>query len=183
MTVSEYAVQFNDLARHALALVATVRRLEMEMEIPYQQVMGITRRLEEFDIILGMDWFLPYHAILDCHAKIVKLAMPGLPWIECRGALDYVPSRVISFLKVQCMVEKGCNAYLSFVRDVSVDTPTVESVPVVRDYLDAFSEDLSGMPPDRDIDFSIDLLPGTQPIYIPPYHMAPTKLKELKEQL
>ncbi|XP_070046333.1 uncharacterized protein [Nicotiana tomentosiformis] len=51
------------------------------------------------------------------------------------------------------MVEKGCNAYLAFMRDVSVNTPRVELVPVVRDYPDIFLADLSGMLPDRDIDF------------------------------
>ncbi|XP_070036495.1 uncharacterized protein [Nicotiana tomentosiformis] len=107
----------------------------------------------DFDIILGMDWLSPYHAILDCYAKTVALSMPSLLRLEWRA----------------------------YVRDVSVDTPTVESVPVVRDFSDVFSVDLSGIPPDRDIDFGIDLLPGTQPISIPPYHMAPTELKELKE--
>jgi len=71
---------------------------------------------------------LLYHAILYCHAKTVTLSMPGLPRLEWRGALDYVPSRVVSFLKAQRMVEKGCDAYLAFVRDVSADTPTIESV-------------------------------------------------------
>ena len=70
------------------------------------------------------------------------------------------------------MVEKGCDAYLAYVRDVSIDTPIVESVPVMRDF-----------PADRDIDFGIDLLSGTQPISIPLYRMAPPELKELKDQL
>ncbi|XP_070036782.1 uncharacterized protein [Nicotiana tomentosiformis] len=127
----------------------------------------------DFDIILRMDWLLPYHDILDCHTKIVTMAMPGLPRLEWRGALDYVPSRVISFLKAQRMVEKGCNAYLAFVRDVSDDTLAVESVPIARGFPDVFPADLPGMLPDRDIDFGIDLLLGTQPISIPPYRMAP----------
>ncbi|XP_070041148.1 uncharacterized protein [Nicotiana tomentosiformis] len=115
----------------------------------------------DFDAILGMDRLLPYHAILDCHAKTITLAMPGLPRLEWRGTLDYVP--------------------IAFVRDVSVDTPTVESIPVVRDFPDVFPADLPSMPPDSDIDFGIDLLPGTQPISIPPYRIAPVKLNELKE--
>ncbi|XP_070057450.1 uncharacterized protein [Nicotiana tomentosiformis] len=55
----------------------------------------------------------------------------GLPQIEWRGALNYVPSRVICFLKALCMVEKMYDAYLAFVRNTSVDTPTVESVLVI----------------------------------------------------
>ncbi|XP_070042460.1 uncharacterized protein [Nicotiana tomentosiformis] len=67
--------------------------------------------------------------------------------------------------------------------DVSVDTPTIDSVPVVQEFTDVFPTDFPGMPPDRDIDFGIDLVPGTQPISIPPYRMAPADLMELKEQL
>jgi len=137
----------------------------------------------DFDIILGMDWLSPYHAILDCYAKMVILAMPGPPRLEWRGTSDHVPSRVVSFLKAQRMVEKGCDAYLAYVRDVSIDTPIMESVPIVMDFPDVFPADLPGMPPDRDIDLGIDLLPGTRPISIPPYRMAPIELKELKEQL
>ncbi|XP_070036104.1 uncharacterized protein [Nicotiana tomentosiformis] len=59
----------------------------------------------------------------------------------------------------------------------------MDSVPVVCEFPDVFPVDLLGMPPDRDIDFCIDLAPGTQPISIPPYRMAPPELKELNEQL
>ncbi|XP_070032147.1 uncharacterized protein [Nicotiana tomentosiformis] len=132
----------------------------------------------DFDVILGMDWLSPYHTILDCHAKTVTLAMLVLPHLEWMGTLDYIPSRVMSFLKAQLMVEKGCEAYLSFMRYVSADTPTIESVPVVRDFPDVFPVDLLGMPPNRDIDFGIDPVPVTQSISIPPYRMALVELKE-----
>ncbi|XP_070015480.1 uncharacterized protein [Nicotiana sylvestris] len=82
----------------------------------------------------------------------MTLAMPELPRLEWKGSLDYIPSRVISHLKAQWMVEKGCLAYLAFGRDVSADTPIVESVLVVRDFPDVFPAELPGMPPDRGID-------------------------------
>ncbi|XP_070042918.1 uncharacterized protein [Nicotiana tomentosiformis] len=135
----------------------------------------------DFDVILGMNGLSSYHAILDYHAKTMTLAMPRLPQLEWRCTLDYIPSRVVSFLKAQRMVEKGCGAYLAFVRDVSGDTPIVESVPVVGDFPGVFPADHPGMPPNRDINFGIDLLPSTQPIYILLYRMAPVELKELKE--
>ncbi|XP_070032130.1 uncharacterized protein [Nicotiana tomentosiformis] len=137
----------------------------------------------DFDVILGIDWLSPCHALLDCHAKTVMLVITGVTRFERRGSMDYVPIRVISYLKAQWMVEKGSLAYLVFVRDVSVDNPTTESAPVVRDFPYVFPADLSGMPPDRDIDFGIDLIPGTQPISISPYRMALIELKKLKEQL
>ncbi|XP_070034504.1 uncharacterized protein [Nicotiana tomentosiformis] len=109
--------------------------------------------------------------------------MPGLPRIEWRGSLDYVSSRVISYLKAQRIVGKGCLAYLAFVRDVGADTPAIKSISVVRDFPDVFPTDLPRMPSDKDIDFGIDLVLGTQPISIPPYRMSSAELKELKEQL
>ncbi|XP_070034815.1 uncharacterized protein [Nicotiana tomentosiformis] len=137
----------------------------------------------DLDVILGMDWLSPCHVVLYCHSKTVMLAMSGLPRIEGRVSPDYVHSKVILYLKAQQMVGKGCLSYLAFVRDVSADAPTVDSVPVVQEFLDVFPADLSGMPLDRDIDFGIDLASGTQPVSIPPCHMAPTELKELKDQL
>ncbi|XP_070009846.1 uncharacterized protein [Nicotiana sylvestris] len=118
----------------------------------------------DFDVILGVDWLSPYDATLDCHVKTMTLAMPGLPRHKTDGW-------------------EGCEAYLVFLRDVSVDTPTVESLLVVRDFSDVFVADLPGMHPDRDINFGIDLVPGTYPISIPPYRMAPVELNELNEQL
>ncbi|XP_070007953.1 uncharacterized protein [Nicotiana sylvestris] len=131
-----------------------------------------------FEVILGMDWLYPYQAILDCHAKSVTLVMPGLEW---KGSTVDTSSQVISFLKARQMVEKGCLAYLAYVRDTTAETPTIDSVPVVQEFSYVFPSDLPGMPPDCDIDFFIDLALGTQPISIPPYCMAPKELKDLKE--
>ena len=61
------------------------------------------------------------------------------------------------------------------------DEKTVHDVPVVRDYPDVFPEELSGMPPDRDVEFIIDLLPGTGPIAKRPYRMSVDELTELKK--
>ncbi|KAH0665419.1 hypothetical protein KY285_026625 [Solanum tuberosum] len=81
------------------------------------------------------------------------------------------------------LVGQGCLAYLAHIRDVEVEFPSIVSIPVVSEFREVFPSDLLGMPPDRDIDFCIDLEPGTRPISIPPYRMAPTKLRELKVQI
>ncbi|XP_070005626.1 uncharacterized protein [Nicotiana sylvestris] len=137
----------------------------------------------DFEVILGMEWLSPYHTILDCHAKTISLVMLGLPRLEWKGFTVDTPSRVISFLKARHIVEKGCLAYLAYVQDTTAESPTIDSVPVVRKFVDVFLSDLSIMPPDRDIDFCIALAPGTQTISIPLYRMAPRKLKENLEEL
>ncbi|XP_070004284.1 uncharacterized protein [Nicotiana sylvestris] len=136
--------------------------------------------MTDFKIILGMDWLYPYHAILDCHAKTITLAMPELPRLEWKGSSASASSWVLSFPKARYMVEKG---YLAYVRDTTTETLAIVSVPIVREFFDMFSSNLLGIPPDRDMDFCSDLAPGTQPNSTTPYHMAPKKLKKLKEQL
>ena len=59
----------------------------------------------------------------------------------------------------------------------------VERVPVVCEFPDVFPEELTGMPPKRDVEFLIQLEPRTTPISKPPYKMAPPKLEEMKKQL
>ena len=59
----------------------------------------------------------------------------------------------------------------------------MEDVPVVRDFFDVFLDELPGLPPYREVNFDIETVPGTTPISIAPYRMAPTDLKELKKQL
>ncbi|XP_070039992.1 uncharacterized protein [Nicotiana tomentosiformis] len=119
--------------------VCTSVRDSIIVDIVYQSYLvvigGFETRIDllflsmvDFDVILGMHWLSPYHAIIDCHAKTVTLVMLYLPQLEWKDTLDYIPSRVVSFLKAQRMVGKGCDAYLAFVRDLNVDTPTVESV-------------------------------------------------------
>ncbi|XP_070023094.1 uncharacterized protein [Nicotiana sylvestris] len=130
-----------------------------------------------------MDWLSPYHAILDYYAKIVTLAMPDFPRLELKGSSVSTSSWVISFMKARHMIEKGCLAYLAYVRDTTAESPAIDSVPVVREFANVFPSDLPCMPPDHDIDFYIDLAPGTQPISIPPYRMAPKELKEQLEEL
>ncbi|XP_070042434.1 uncharacterized protein [Nicotiana tomentosiformis] len=117
--------------------------------------------MTDFEIILGgMDWLSPYHSILDYRDKIVTLAMLELPRLEWKGSFVSASSLVISFLKARHMVEKGCLAYLAYVWDTTTEAPAIDSVPMVWEFSDVYPSDLSGMPPDRDIDFCIDLAPG-----------------------
>nr|GEZ14481.1 hypothetical protein [Tanacetum cinerariifolium] len=68
------------------------------------------------------------------------------------------------------------------IMDTSSDGPSLETHPVVRDFSDVFPEELPGIPPEREVEFGIELVSGTQPISKASYRMAPIELKELKEQ-
>ena len=90
---------------------------------------------------------------------------------------------MILALQARRMMKKGCKGYLATVRDTQQGELKLEDIPIVREFPDVFPEDLSGLPPDREIEFSIDLLPGSSPISKAPYRMAPAELRELKAQL
>ncbi|XP_069142902.1 uncharacterized protein, partial [Solanum lycopersicum] len=159
----------SELRISALQVAATAKSLQevvdfvVEVEGVKPDEFTMILEMVDFDVILGMTWLSPQFAILDCNAKTVTLAKPGTDPLK--------------------MVSKGCLAFLAHLKDDTTQVPSIESVSVVREFLDVFPADLPGMPPDRDIDFCIDLEPGTRPISIPPYRMAPAELRELKAQL
>ena len=89
-------------------------------------------------------------------------------------------SNVISTTTARKMVRKGCEAYLAYVIDTVKARPSVSNIPTVSDFLDVFSKEFPGLPPQREIEFAIDVVPGATPAAITPYRMAPLELKELK---
>ena len=139
--------------------------------------------LKGLDVILGMDWITSNYASMDCFRKEVIFRRPGLLVVVFYGERRRAPSGLISVISARCLLQKGCKGYLAHVVDTRSSEVRLEDVPVLRDFLDVFPHDLPGLPPEREIDFPIDLVHGTTPISLPPYRMAPTELNELKIQL
>ncbi|KAA3483477.1 DNA/RNA polymerases superfamily protein [Gossypium australe] len=138
---------------------------------------------DEFDIILGMDWLTLHEAVVDCKRKLIDLKCRNGETIRIKSCdVNGLPT-VISSMVAQKYVRKGCEAYLAYVLDNKMSEKQMESVPVVCEYTDVFPEELPGLPPVREIEFGIELVPGATPISMAPYRMVPTELKELKVQL
>ena len=94
-----------------------------------------------------------------------------------------MPQNIISATIARKMFRRRSRGYLAMVRKVKAETGVVKNVPMVCEFPDVFPEELPGLPPEREIKLCIDVVPGTDPISMPPYRMAPAKLKELNEQL
>jgi hypothetical protein len=117
--------------------------------------------LENVDIILGDNWMTLHQVVLDVSSRIVEINSP-----ICGNFTLFLPSQAST---------QSCA--------FSMTELPLKKIPVVCEYADVFPDELPGMPPDRDIEFAIELQPGTTPISKKPYRMPPAELAELKKQL
>jgi len=137
----------------------------------------------EYDTILGMDWLSNHHTHVDCYHKRVTFKRKGTPKFTFEGVKNEKKVQIILAFKTTKLLRRGCQGFLATVMDKNETELKLEDIAVVKEYPDVFPEELPGLPPDRKIEFSIDLLPGSNSISKAPYRMAPAEMKELKEQL
>jgi hypothetical protein len=113
-----------------------------------------------------MDWLSEYKVLINCAKKSVKLTTPE--------------GKEMEFVTEPVVTAKGV---ANCAKANQLDASQGSKVPVVNEFLDVFPKELPGIPPDRDIEFLIELKPGTTPIYKTPYRMATPELAELKEHI
>ncbi|KAH9722450.1 Endonuclease [Citrus sinensis] len=124
----------------------------------------------------------PYHVSIDCFAKEIIFRLPGEEEFHFQGN-HKSHKALISMVKAMKMLKKGCEGFLAYIVADHPDGACLEDIPIVREFIDVFPEDLPGLPPDREVEFTIELVSGTTPISKASYRMAPIELKELKVQL
>nr|GFB60901.1 putative reverse transcriptase domain-containing protein [Tanacetum cinerariifolium] len=146
--------------------------------------------LGSFDVIICMDWLRKYHAIIVCDEKLVHVPYGNETLIFHGNKNDNGrESRltVISCSKAQEYMTKGCQIFLAQISaKKGADKPggkQLKVVPIVQDFQEVFPEDFPGLPLARPVGFQIDLIPRAAPIDRAPYRLAPSKMKELSEQL
>ena len=121
------------------------------------------------------------NAQIDCKSKKVKIKVPGKREVVFKGQKQN--QKFLTVAKARKLVRRGGEAYLAYVIDTKQESPRLQDIPVVREFEDVFPEDLPGLPPDREIEFAIELAPGTAPVSKAPYRLAPVEMKELATQL
>nr|GEW49126.1 putative reverse transcriptase domain-containing protein [Tanacetum cinerariifolium] len=146
--------------------------------------------LSSFDVIIGMDWLTKYHGVIICDEKIIRIPFGREILIfQGNGDNQRKESRlnIISCTKAQEYLTKGCDVFLAHITTKEakdkLEEKRLEDVPIVRDFSEVFPEDLLGIPPTRQVEFQIGLVPGAAPIAWAPYRLAPSEMKELAEQL
>ncbi|GKC96696.1 putative reverse transcriptase domain-containing protein, partial [Tanacetum coccineum] len=120
-------------------------------------------RLGSFDVIVGMDWLSYHRAVIVCFEKIVRIPLPNGEILEIHGERPEKDPNSLSCIKA--------------------DEKKLDDIRTVRDFPEVFPDDLAGLPPVREIEFRIDLIPGALPVVKSPYRLAPSEMQELSNQL
>ncbi|KAJ9702931.1 hypothetical protein PVL29_004604 [Vitis rotundifolia] len=136
-----------------------------------------------YDVILGMDWLTVYRTFIDCHhCRIIFYLLDGFEVCFVRGKCVSLPISQ-SDPCYQYVLRKRSINFLVCLRSKEKAQNDITEIPMVRKFQDVFLDELPCLPSHRDFDFPIEAYPGTDPISISPYRMAPLELKELKTQL
>jgi hypothetical protein len=147
-------------ARHVFSNVSIlIRGVEFLANLIVLESKGI-------DVILGMDWLSKHNGLIDCAKKTVRLTPSS------GKELEYVAENLVTNKVVSNRIMLN-----------HLDAASTLDIRTVSEYPDVFPEELPGMPPDREIEFVIELVLATAPIFKRPYRMAANQLAELKEQL
>ncbi|GJV55217.1 putative reverse transcriptase domain-containing protein [Tanacetum coccineum] len=123
----------------------------------------LSTRLGSFDVIVGMDWLSYHQAVIDCYEKIVCIPLLNGEILKVQGERPEKDPGSLACIKA--------------------DEKKLDDIRVVRDFPEVFPDDLSGLPPVREIEFRIDLIPGASPLVKSPYQLAPSEMLELSNQL
>ncbi|GJY85356.1 putative reverse transcriptase domain-containing protein [Tanacetum coccineum] len=116
-----------------------------------------------FDVIVGMDWLSNQKAVIVCHKKIVSIHVEEGKVICVQGERNVGKTKMLMGTKA--------------------NEPMLSDIPIVRDFEDIFLDDLLGLPPQRQVEFHIYLIPGVTPVAKSPYRLTPSEMQELSEQL
>ncbi|GJW90760.1 putative reverse transcriptase domain-containing protein [Tanacetum coccineum] len=112
---------------------------------------------------VGMDWLSNQKVVIVCHKKMVRIPVEEGKVLCVQGERNVRKTKTLMSTKTNEL--------------------TLSDIPIVRDFEDVFSDDLLGLPPQRQVEFRIDLIPRATPVAKSPYRLAPSEMQELSEQL
>jgi len=129
--------------------------------------------LKHMDVIFGMDWMLTFGVNINCLTKSVTISKP----------VDEVGGKFLTAEQVKKSLDGETSVFMMFSSLKESCEKCVGDLPVVQEFPEVFPDDITDLPPEREVEFLIILVPGTSPISIAPYRMSASELGELKKQL
>ncbi|XP_050889133.1 uncharacterized protein LOC127094335 [Lathyrus oleraceus] len=133
--------------------------------------------LKRIDVVLGMDWLSANSVFIGCEEKLIIILSSEA---TSKDVLTTILEGMVGM--VNFLFEKEKSVLLVLTKEPS-DNLNITQIPIVCEFPAVFLEDVIYLPPEREVEFSIDLIPRMNPISVSPYRMAPLELRELKDQL
>ena len=156
----------------------TIDQICRDCELEISRIL-LTVDISDFDVILGMDWLTAHRVVIDCDSRRITAYTPDGIRVTFQGEEhDSLPQTVHD--------SKWSGQLIGWLASLTLEDEGRQDLGlprVVCEYEDVFLDELPGLPPHRDVDFVIELHPGTSPISMTPHRMAPVELQELKVQL
>ncbi|GJT35867.1 putative reverse transcriptase domain-containing protein [Tanacetum coccineum] len=120
--------------------------------------------LGTFNVIIGMDWLVKHNVVIVCGEKVVRIPYGNKKTLIIEGDQGTSRLKIVSCIKVRKYVGRGCRLFVARVNEKEVKGKSLDDVPVICDFPEVFPVDLPGLPPPRQVEFGIDLVPGATPI-------------------
>eukprot|EP00253_Pinus_taeda_P013110 PITA_13110 len=141
--------------------------------------------LGSYDILIGMDWLEKHWSLVNCKTKTIYYKDDLGQQQELQGIKHPVQIRPITASQLTKCLRKKCQIYAIQVgyANQKDKMSALGNIPMVQEFADVFPEEVPGLPPKRDIDFTIELIPRAAPVSRAPYRMSVLELTELKMQL
>ncbi|XP_074377558.1 uncharacterized protein LOC141719077 [Apium graveolens] len=152
-------------------------KCKLKLEGKFFEVNLILFALGEFNMILGMVWLSSNGTQIYCEQKKVSIRVQNGKKIVFKGQRQ--TQKFLTMIQAKRLLKKGNEAYFSYVMETKKEVPQIQDIPIVNEFEDVFPENLLGLPPDRKIEFAIELAPRTAPISKAPYRLALVEIKKL----
>nr|GFB70886.1 putative reverse transcriptase domain-containing protein [Tanacetum cinerariifolium] len=182
-TLLDHVLCISTPMQDSVRITHVYRNLPLQFDDKICPINALPFDMCEFDLIMGMDWLTEHHATIDCRSYRVIFGDVHAPEFIYHGSLPGKSMQIISALQARSLLSHGYEGFLATIHDSTLEVPSIHDQPIVSEFPDVFPDELSGIPPVREVEFNIELIPGSKPISKVPYRMASIELKELKDQL
>ncbi|XP_071739480.1 uncharacterized protein [Rutidosis leptorrhynchoides] len=139
--------------------------------------------IPSFDVMLEMDLLIPLRASIKCDRKMISFHLADGTRVIARAERGGYSFPLISMMKAKKSLSKGCESFLAYVVDCKKEKKAIADIPVVSEFTEVFPDELPGLPPVREVEYNIELVPGATPVAKSSYRLAPSEICEMMSKI
>nr|GFD32415.1 putative reverse transcriptase domain, aspartic peptidase domain protein [Tanacetum cinerariifolium] len=170
-TLLDHVLCISTPMQDSVRITHVYRDLTLQFDDKIRAINALPLDMCEFDIILGMDWLTEHHATIDCRSYRVIFGDIHAPEFIYHGSLPGKSMQIISALQARNLLSHGGKGFLATIHGTTSEVPSIHDQQIVSEFPDVFPDELPGIPPIREVEFNIELIPGAEPISKTPYRM------------